>query len=74
VIPIAGDLLDVGWKANLRNMELLEQYAVPGTRATRGDVGFVMAGVGLMVLVALVALLPIVLVLYLLTLLTKVCC
>ena len=45
VVPIAGDLLDVGWKANLRNMELLERHAVPGTPATRGDVGFVLAGV-----------------------------
>jgi hypothetical protein len=71
VVPIAGDLLDVGWKANLRNMELLERYSVPGTPATRGDVGFVLAGVGLMVLVALVALLPIALAIYLLS---KVCC
>ena len=44
---------------------------MPGTPARRGDVGFVVAGVGLMVLVALVALLPIVLAVYLLS---KVCC
>ena len=30
LVPIAGDLVDVGWKANLRNLELLERHAVPG--------------------------------------------
>ena len=71
IVPLAGDLVDVGWKANLRNMELLERYAAPGTPATRGDVGFVLAGIGLMVLVASLALLPIAAAMYYLT---RVCC
>ena len=67
VVPIAGDLVDVGWKANLRNLELLERHIVPGTPPTRGDVGFVLAGVGLIVLVGVLALLPIVIVIYVLS-------
>ena len=61
LIPVLGDLTDIGWKANLRNLELLERHAVPGTPPTRGDTRFVMAGIGLLVLVALVAIVPIVL-------------
>jgi hypothetical protein len=62
VVPVAGDLADVAWKANLRNLDLLERHAVPGTPATRGDTWVVAAGVGLIVLVGLLALIPIVLV------------
>ena len=64
LVPIAGDLADVGWKANLKNLDLLERHAVPGTPASRGDVWFVAAGVGLMVLVVALALIPIVLLIY----------
>ena len=51
LVPIAGDLVDVGWKANLRNLDLLERHAVPGTPVSRGDAWFVAAGVALIVLV-----------------------
>jgi len=64
LVPIAGDLADVGWKANLKNLDLLERHAVPGTPASRGDVWFVAAGVGLMLLVVALALIPIVLLVY----------
>ena len=64
LVPVLGDLADVGWKANLRNVELLERHAVPGTPARRGDVWFVAAGVALMVLVLVLGLIPIVLVVY----------
>jgi hypothetical protein len=64
LVPIAGDLVDVGWKANLRNLELLERHAVPGTPASRGDFWFVAAGVALIALVGVVALIPIVIVVY----------
>jgi hypothetical protein len=64
LVPIAGDLADVGWKANLKNLDLLERHAVPGTPASRGDVWFVAAGVGLMLLVVALALIPIVLLIY----------
>ena len=33
-IPLLGDLMDFGWKANVRNLALLERYARPGARAT----------------------------------------
>ena len=61
LVPVLGDITDVGWKANLRNLDLLERHAVPETLPTRGDTRFVMAGIGLLVLVALVAIVPIVL-------------
>ena len=66
LVPIAGDLADVSWKANLRNLELLERHAVPGTPASRGDAWFVAVGVALIALVGVVALTPIVIVVYVL--------
>jgi len=32
VVPVLGDVLDVIWKANLRNVELLEQHFAPERR------------------------------------------
>jgi hypothetical protein len=29
LVPILGDLVDIGWKANLRNLALLERHARP---------------------------------------------
>src|SRR4051794_25074116 len=37
IVPIAGDLADIAYKANLRNLALLERHAVPGTPAARSD-------------------------------------
>jgi hypothetical protein len=51
VVPIAGDLFDVAWKANDRNMDLLERHAFEERPADRADwlfVGtalFVLAGI-----------------------------
>ena len=53
LVPVLGDVTDIGWKANLRNLDLLERHAVPGTPATRGDAWFVAVGIALIVLVAL---------------------
>lgn len=50
-IPVVGDLFDFGWKANVRNLDLLERHARPGTVASAGDWLFV-----LLVLVLLFAL------------------
>lgn len=50
-IPIVGDAFDFGWKANVRNLALLERHAHPGTKASAGDWVFV-----LLVLVVLFAL------------------
>jgi hypothetical protein len=41
MIPVAGWIADVGWKANVRNMQLLERHAEPGVPPGRGDVIFV---------------------------------
>jgi hypothetical protein len=53
-VPIAGNIGDVFFRANLKNLELLERHARPGTLPTRGDYAFVfvLAGIfGLLVLV-----------------------
>ena len=41
-IPIAGDFFDAGWKANVRNLALLERHARPGTPARTNDWIFVL--------------------------------
>ncbi len=41
-IPIAGQVGDIFWRANLRNLALLEQYAEPGRPPARGDYLFVL--------------------------------
>ena len=40
-VPLLGDLFDAGFKANLRNLRLLERHAVPGVRPSTGDYVFV---------------------------------
>jgi hypothetical protein len=57
VIPLVGDLVDVGWKANVRNLALLEQHARPGTKASADDWAFVAVVLLLLVVVALIPLL-----------------
>jgi hypothetical protein len=50
-VPVLGDAFDVGWKANVRNLTLLERYvADPGTtrRASVVVVTGILAGVGLL--------------------------
>jgi len=56
-IPFLGDVIDFGWKANVRNLALLERYARPGTRASRGDWLFVLGVIGLLLALAVVPLL-----------------
>lgn len=52
-VPLLGDLFDVAWKANLRNVELVERFVVHGQRrATTADYFFVGA-VAAVVLLAL---------------------
>jgi hypothetical protein len=63
LVPVVGDLADIAWKANLRNMALLERHARPGVPPTRGDYVFVLIWVGL---VAATALVPIMLLAWLL--------
>jgi hypothetical protein len=57
VIPFIGDLFDFGWKANVRNLALLERYARPGTEASRSDWLFVLGVIAVLVGVAVIPLL-----------------
>ena len=43
LIPLAGDLFDAGWKANQRNVQLLERALKAPGLARRHDRGFVTA-------------------------------
>jgi hypothetical protein len=44
MVPLLGDLFDVGWKANRRNLDLLEQH-LERPAATRRSSSLVVAGV-----------------------------
>jgi hypothetical protein len=41
-IPILGDIFDFAWKANLRNVALLERHLAAPTQAERADRSFVL--------------------------------
>jgi hypothetical protein len=56
-VPFLGDVIDFGWKANVRNLALLERYARPGTPASRGDWIFVLSVIAVLVALAVVPLL-----------------
>jgi hypothetical protein len=53
-IPVLGDLFDFAWKANLRNVALLERHLAVPARAERADRVFVaFVGFGALVVVVL---------------------
>jgi hypothetical protein len=55
LVPLLGDVVDIAWKANLRNLALLERHAArPSLPPTRGDYVFVAVCLGLLVLIMLV--------------------
>jgi hypothetical protein len=56
-VPLVGDLFDFGWKANVRNLALLERHAHPGAKATPSDWIFVLVVLGGLALVAITPLL-----------------
>lgn len=64
LIPVLGDLFDFGWKANVRNLALLERYAHPESKATRGDWIFVLSIVGVLFALAVI---PVIFVVWLLS-------
>ena len=64
LVPILGDLVDIGWKANLKNLALLERHARPGVPPARGDYLFVWVCLAFL---ALIAITPIVLIVWLLS-------
>ena len=52
-VPLIGDIFDFAWKANLRNVALLERHLATPDRAQRADRSFnalVLCGVAVMVL------------------------
>jgi Domain of unknown function (DUF4112) len=64
LVPLLGDLVDIAWKADLRNVALLERHAQPGVPPTRSDYVFVLICVGIVVGAAV---LPILFLLWLLS-------
>jgi hypothetical protein len=64
IVPLLGDVADVAWKANLRNMALLERHARPGMPPTRSDYAFVLV---CLAAVFLIALLPVLLLIWIIT-------
>jgi uncharacterized protein DUF4112 len=61
VVPILGDLFDVGWKSNLRNIALLERY-VERPQATRAASRWAVIGAVATVAVIIVAMIAVVVV------------
>jgi hypothetical protein len=57
VVPLLGDLFDVAFKANLRNLALLERHAQPGVPPRRADYVFVIVCLGFIALAAVTPLL-----------------
>lgn len=63
-VPLLGDLADVGFKANLRNLALLERHSSRGVPPSQSDYIFVVV---CLIVLAFVALAPIVVLVWLLT-------
>ena len=63
-VPLLGDLADIGFKANLRNLALLERHSARGVPPSRSDYIFVIV---CLIVLAFVALAPIVVLVWLLT-------
>jgi hypothetical protein len=54
LLPVAGDLFDFAWKANDRNLVLLERYAYEQRRPSAGDWLFVIGSIALLLVIAAV--------------------
>jgi hypothetical protein len=53
VVPVVGDLFDFAWKANNKNLALLERHAQEEHAASSGDWLFVGLMVALLVFIAI---------------------
>ena len=53
-VPLVGDLFDAGYKANLRNMALLERHANRSVPPDRSDYIFVSIALGILLLITLI--------------------
>lgn len=67
-VPVLGNIVDIGWKANARNMALLERHAEPGVAPHRADVLFVY---GVLILLVFIAMLPVLVLLWLVSLVVR---
>src|SRR5688572_29206755 len=47
-VPLLGDLFDAGWKANRRNLALLEEFAVAPVQAKRGSMAVVVVAIAVL--------------------------
>jgi uncharacterized protein DUF4112 len=63
-VPIVGDLVDIGFKANLRNLALLERHANRGLPPSKSDYVFVIV---CLIVLAFVAIAPIAVLIWLLS-------
>lgn len=63
-VPVLGDLADIGFKANLRNLALLERHATRGVPPSQSDYIFVIV---CLIVLAFIALAPVVVLVWLLT-------
>jgi hypothetical protein len=54
LVPFFGDLFDFAWKANIKNMVLLERHVAEEHRASPGDWAFVIVSIVLVLVVAAV--------------------
>ena len=63
-VPLLGDLADIGFKANLRNLALLERHARPGVEPAQSDYVFVIVCV---IVLTFIALAPIAVIVWLLS-------
>lgn len=60
-LPVVGDIFDVAYKSNRRNLELIREHETPGSKATAGDYAIATLGIILAILSIIV---PLVAVLY----------
>lgn len=57
VVPLVGDLFDVGWKSNRRNLDLIERFQRPGAVPTPADYVVVAASLAALLAILLLPLL-----------------
>jgi len=53
VVPVVGDLFDVAWKANTRNMALLERYIGRPVETRKSSKGLLVVMIGVLALLAI---------------------
>ena len=62
IVPVAGSVADIFWRANVRNLALLERYARPGPQPSRSDYMFVF---GIVAVFGMVVIVPVMLTIWL---------